>query len=332
MKGKIMQKITLGNNGLETSVLGFGCMGLNYHRGPAKDRREMIQVVRSAMDAGITMYDTAEVYGPYTNEELVGEALAGQRSKVQLATKGGFAIAGSTNELDSRPASIIRSVEGSLTRLRTHYIDLYYIHRVDPKVPIEEVALTMQQLKRDGKILHWGLSEASAETIRRAHGIEPLAAVESEYSIWWREVETTIFPVLEELGIGFVAYSPLGRGFLTGKIDAKATFTENDNRGQLPRFTKDAMEANQVLVDYLHELAKRKNATPAQIALAWILNQKSYIVPIPGTTTIGRISENAQSTRIVFTEQELSEINGEIAKIQIVGDRYPESEKKRTGN
>lgn len=326
-----MKKRKLGTNGLETSVLGFGCMGLNYHRGPAKDRSEMIRVVHSAIDAGITMYDTAEVYGPYTNEELVGEALAGHRSKVQIATKGGFKITGTSNEPDSRPESIISSVEGSLKRLRTDYIDLYYIHRVDPNVPIEEVALTMQQLKKDGKILHWGLSEASAETIRRAHGVEPLAAVESEYSIWWREVENSIFPALEQLGIGLVAYSPLGRGFLTGKIDKNASFSENDNRGELPRFAKDAMEANQTIVDFLNKVAEQKHATPAQIALAWILSQKPFIVPIPGTTTVSRISENAASAEIVFTEREMLQINEEIASIQIVGDRYPEAEKRRTG-
>ncbi|AWP27640.1 aldo/keto reductase [Paenibacillus glucanolyticus] len=326
-----MKKRNLGKNGLETSEVGFGCMGLNHHRGPAKDRREMISVIHSAIDSGITMLDTAEVYGPYTNEELVGEALAGQRSKVQIATKGGFKITGLTNELDSRPESIVHSVEGSLKRLQTDYIDLYYIHRVDPKVPIEEVALTMQQLKKDGKILHWGLSEAGAETIRRAHCVEPLTAVESEYSIWWRETERDIFPVLEELGIGLVAYSPLGRGFLTGKIDKNASFTENDNRGELPRFTKEAMEANQVIVDYLNKVAEMKNVTTAQVALAWILAQKPYIVPIPGTTNVNRISENIAASDIVFTEQEVRVINDEIGKIQIVGDRYPEAEKRRTG-
>ncbi|MEX3617016.1 aldo/keto reductase [Paenibacillus glucanolyticus] len=326
-----MKKRNLGKNGLETSEVGFGCMGLNHHRGPAKDRREMISVIHSAIDSGITMLDTAEVYGPYTNEELVGEALAGQRSKVQIATKGGFKITGLTNELDSRPESIVHSVEGSLKRLQTYYIDLYYIHRVDPKVPIEEVALTMQQLKKDGKILHWGLSEAGAETIRRAHCVEPLTAVESEYSIWWRETERDIFPVLEELGIGLVAYSPLGRGFLTGKIDKNASFTENDNRGELPRFTKEAMEANQVIVDYLNKVAEMKNVTTAQVALAWILAQKPYIVPIPGTTNVNRISENIAASDIVFTEQEVRVINDEIGKIQIVGDRYPEAEKRRTG-
>lgn len=325
-----MKKRNLGKNGLETSEVGFGCMGLNHHRGPAKDRREMISVIHSAIDSGITMLDTAEVYGPYTNEELVGEALAGQRSKVQIATKGGFKITGLTNELDSRPESIVHSVEGSLKRLQTDYIDLYYIHRVDPKVPIEEVALTMQQLKKDGKILHWGLSEAGAETIRRAHCVEPLTAVESEYSIWWRETERDIFPVLEELGIGLVAYSPLGRGFLTGKIDKNASFTENDNRGA-SRFTKEAMEANQVIVDYLNKVAEMKDVTTAQVALAWILAQKPYIVPIPGTTNVNRISENIAASDIVFTEQEVRVINDEIGKIQIVGDRYPEAEKRRTG-
>lgn len=327
----MMKQRMLGNHGLETSEIGFGCMGLNYHRGPAKDRGEMISVVHSAIDAGITMFDTAEVYGPYTNEELVGEALAGHRHKVQIATKGGHKIDSTTNELDSRPESIIRSVEGSLKRLQTDYIDLYYIHRVDPKVPIEEVALTMQKLKKDGKILHWGLSEAGATTIRRAHSVEPLTAVESEYSIWWRELERDIFPVLDELGIGLVAYSPLGRGFLTGKIDKNASFTENDNRGELPRFTKEAMEANQVVIHYLNKLAEKKNVTTAQIALAWILAQKHSIVPIPGTTNVSRISENVASTDIVFTEQEIMEINKEISKIQIVGDRYPEAEKRKTG-
>ncbi|WP_145321747.1 aldo/keto reductase [Paenibacillus xylanexedens] len=326
-----MKKRILGINGLDTSEIGFGCMGLNYHRGPVKDRGEMISVVHSAIDAGITMFDTAEVYGPYTNEELVGEALAGHRNKVQIATKGGFKITDATNELDSRPESIRLSVEGSLKRLKTDYIDLYYIHRVDPKVPIEEVALAMQQLKKDGKILHWGLSEASAETIRRAHCVEPLTAVESEYSIWWREIERDIIPVLEDLGIGLVAYSPLGRGFLTGKLDKNVSFTENDNRRELPRFTKEAMEANQVIIDYLNKLAEKKNVTTAQIALAWILAQKPFIVPIPGTTNSSRIAENVGATDIVFTEQEMMTINDEIGKIQIVGDRYPEAEKRRTG-
>lgn len=323
-----MKTRILGKNGLETSEVGFGCMGLNYHRGPAKDRVEMISVLHSAIDAGITMFDTAEVYGPYTNEEIVGEALAGRRTKVQIATKGGHKINGLTNELDSRPESILRSVEGSLKRLKTDYIDLYYIHRVDPKVPIEEVAQTMQRLKKDGKIIHWGLSEASASTIRRAHSIEPLTALQSEYSIWWRELEREIFPVLDELGIGLVAYSPLGRGFLTGKLDSNALFTENDNRGQLPRFTKEAMEANQVIIDYINTLAEEKKVTTAQIALAWILAQKTSIIPIPGTTKSDRISENVAATNIVFTDEEIRVIDNMISKIQIVGERYPETEKR----
>ncbi|KHK35118.1 oxidoreductase, aldo/keto reductase family protein [Listeria monocytogenes SHL010] len=269
-----MKKRQLGNTGLVTSELGFGCMGLNYHRGPAKDRKEMIEVVRTAMDAGITMFDTAEVYGPYTNEELVGEALVGKRNHVQIATKGGFKINGLNNEVDSRPESIKAAVEGSLKRLKTDYIDLYYIHRIDPSIPIEEVAGTIQNLKQEGKILHWGLSEASAKTIRRAHKVEPLAAVENEYSIWWREAEKEIFPVLEELGIGLVAYSPLGRGYLTGKLDINASFNENDNRGGLPRFQKEAMEANQVLLDFMKEIADEQNVTTAQLAIAWILDQK----------------------------------------------------------
>lgn len=326
-----MKKRILGSSGLETSEIGFGCMGLNYHRGPAKDRSEMISVVHAAIDSGITMFDTAEVYGPYTNEVLVGEALAGYRNSVQIATKGGFQINGLSNEPDSRPESILRSVEGSLTRLKTDYIDLYYIHRIDPKVPIEEVALTIQRLKKEGKILHWGLSEASAATIRRAHGVEPLTAVESEYSIWWREVEDKIFPVLEELAIGLVAYSPLGRGYLAGKLGKDASFTENDNRGELPRFTKEAMEANQVLLDFMEKLAGDKRVTTAQIALAWILAQKPWIVTIPGTTRISRISENIAATNLIFTDEELKTINEEVGKIRIVGDRYPEAEKKRTG-
>ncbi|MEC0111524.1 aldo/keto reductase [Paenibacillus taichungensis] len=328
-----MKKRILGNknSGLEISEIGFGCMGLNYHRGPAKDRGEMISVIHSAIDTGITMFDTAEVYGPYTNEELVGEALAGNRNKVKIATKGGFKLTETTNELDSRPESIIRSVEGSLKRLQTDHIDLYYIHRVDPKVPIEEVALTMQRLKKDGKILHWGLSEASAETIRRAHCVEPLTALESEYSIWWREIERDILPVLEELEIGLVAYSPLGRGFLTGKLNKNASFEENDNRRDLPRFTKEAMEENQVIVEYLNNLAETKNATTAQIALSWILAQKTSIVPIPGTTNSSRILENVAATEIIFTENEMRIINDEISKVPIVGERYPEAEKKKTG-
>ena len=246
-----MEKRELGKSGLVTSKMGFGCMDLNYHRGVAKDRNEMIKVVHEAIDAGITMFDTAAVYGPYTNEELVGDALVGYRDKVQIATKGGFKIDGLNNELDSRPELLRKQLEDSLKRLKTDYIDLYYIHRVDPNVPIEDVAMAMKQFKKEGLIKHWGLSEAGVETIRRAHKVEPLAAVEYEYSMWWREIEKDVLPVLEELGIGLVAYSPLGRGFLTGKLDKNTTFGENDNRADLPRFTKEAMAANQVVIEWL---------------------------------------------------------------------------------
>lgn len=327
-----MEKRELGKSGLVTSKMGFGCMGLNYHRGVAKDRNEMIKVVREAIDAGITMFDTAAVYGPYTNEELVGDALVGYRDKVQIATKGGFKIDGLNNELDSRPESLRKQLEGSLKRLKTDYIDLYYIHRVDPNVPIEDVAMAMKQFKKEGLIKHWGLSEAGVETIRRAHKVEPLAAVEYEYSMWWREIEKDVLPVLEELGIGLVAYSPLGRGFLTGKLDKNTTFGENDNRADLPRFTKEAMAANQVVIDYINELATAKNATAAQIALAWVMAQKPWIVPIPGTTKISRIHENIKAANIKFSDEEMKTINDALSKIEIVGDRYPESEKRRTGN
>lgn len=327
-----MEKRELGKSGLVTSKMGFGCMGLNYHRGVAKDRNEMIKVVHEAIDAGITMFDTAAVYGPYTNEELVGDALVGYRDKVQIATKGGFKIDGLNNELDSRPESLRKQLEDSLKRLKTDYIDLYYIHRVDPNVPIEDVAMAMKQLKKEGLIKHWGLSEAGVETIRRAHKVEPLAAVEYEYSMWWREIEKDVLPVLEELGIGLVAYSPLGRGFLTGKLDKNTTFGENDNRADLPRFTKEAMAANQVVIDYINELAIAKNATAAQIALAWVMAQKPWIVPIPGTTKISRIHENIKAANIKFSDEEMKTINDALSKIEIVGDRYPESEKRRTGN
>lgn len=327
-----MEKRELGKSGLVTSKMGFGCMDLNYHRGVAKDRNEMIKVVHEAIDAGITMFDTAAVYGPYTNEELVGDALVGYRDKVQIATKGGFKIDGLNNELDSRPESLRKQLEDSLKRLKTDCIDLYYIHRVDPNVPIEDVAMAMKQLKKEGLIKHWGLSEAGVETIRRAHKVEPLAAVEYEYSMWWREIEKDVLPVLEELGIGLVAYSPLGRGFLTGKLDKNTTFGENDNRADLPRFTKEAMAANQVVIDYINELAIAKNATAAQIALAWVMAQKPWIVPIPGTTKISRIHENIKAANIKFSDEEMKTINDALSKIEIVGDRYPESEKRRTGN
>ncbi|MBP1047788.1 aldo/keto reductase [Enterococcus sp. BWM-S5] len=327
-----MKQRKLGKTGLLTSEIGFGCMGLNHHRGLAKDPKEMIKVVHSAIDAGITMFDTAEVYDPFTNEELVGKALDGRRENVQLATKGGFKIDGLKNEVDSSPEIIRASVEGSLKRLKTEYIDLYYIHRVDPKIPIEEVAQTIQGLKKEGKILNWGLSEAGAETIRRAHTVEPLTAVESEYSIWWREAEKEVFPVLEELEIGLVAYSPLGRGYLTGTLDRNTDFSENDNRGKLPRFTKEAMEANQVLLDFMGEIAVEKEATLAQLALAWVLDQRPWIVPIPGTTRESRVLENIDSTKIEFSPDERRMISEALNQINIVGGRYPEAEQKRVGN
>lgn len=326
-----MRQRQLGTSGLETSAIGFGCMGLNYHRGPAKDKNEMIEVVHTAIDAGIQMFDTAEVYGPYTNEELVGEAIAGKRNQIQLATKGGFKINGLKNEPDSSSKTIMAAVEGSLKRLKTDYIDLYYIHRIDPNTPIEEVALTIQKLKQEGKILHWGLSEAGPQTIRKAHNVEPLAAVESEYSIWWREPEKQIFQVLEELGIGLVSYSPLGRGYLTGKLNQNTKFNENDNRGELPRFTPEAMKANQVLLDFMQEIAQAKNVTIAQLAIAWILDQKPWIVPIPGTTKKARILENTHALDITFTTEEKAIITKALQRINIVGDRYPDAEKKRTG-
>lgn len=276
------------------------------------------------------MFDTAEVYGPYTNEELVGEAIKEFRQEIVLATKGGFKIDGQTNYPDSSAATLRASLEGSLKRLQTDYIDLYYIHRVDPNTPIEEVAETIQQFKQEGKILNWGLSEASGETIRRAHKIEPLTAIQSEYSIWWRDLEKDIFPVLEELGIDLVAYSPLGRGFLTGKVTKDSIANENDNRADLPRFTTEAMAANQVVLDLLQEIGNQKHATSAQIAIAWILAQKEWIVPIPGTTNLNRLTENNQAVDITFTNEELSRINTAVDQMTIVGDRYPQSEKERT--
>jgi aryl-alcohol dehydrogenase-like predicted oxidoreductase len=326
-----MNKRTLGSEGLMTSELGFGCMGLNHHRGPVKDRNEMMKVVQHAFDAGVTMFDTAEVYGPYTNEELVGEAIQTFRKEIQLATKGGFNITGNSNYPDSSKETLRNSLEGSLKRLGTDYIDLYYIHRVDPNIPIEEVAQTMQEFKKEGKILHWGLSEASAETIRRAHHVEPLAAVQSEYSIWWRELEKEVIPTLEELKIGLVAYSPLGRGFLTGKLTRDAIASENDNRAELPRFTEEAFKANQVVLDLLQKIANEKEATIAQVSLAWLLAQKDWIVPIPGTTKLSRIDENVGATSIHFSKQELNDINHAVDQLEIVGDRYNQEQKKKTG-
>ena len=309
---------------LEVSEISYGCMGLNYHRGPAKDRNEMIKLVHSVIDMGITMLDTAEVYGPYINEELVGEAISGQRDKLVIASKCGFVIKnGEMAGLDSRPVTMRNALEGSLTRLKTDYIDLFYIHRVDPNVPIEEVAQAMQQFKREGKIRHWGLSGAPAETVRKAHGVEPLTAVQNEYSIWRREDETELFPTLEKLGIGLVAYSPLGRGFLTGTIAKDKDFSINDNRAWLPWFSQEGMEANQVLLNYLAQLAKEKNASLAQVSIAWILAQKPWIVPIPGSTRLERVQENNDSVKVTFSKAELEKIDEALSKIEIFIGEMP---------
>jgi len=309
---------------LEVSEISYGCMGLNYHRGPAKDRNEMIKLVHSVIDMGITMLDTAEVYGPYINEELVGEAISGQRDKLVIASKCGFVIKnGEMAGLDSRPVTMRNALEGSLTRLKTDYIDLFYIHRVDPNVPIEEVAQAMQQFKREGKIRHWGLSGAPAETVRKAHGVEPLTAVQNEYSIWRREDETELFPTLEKLGIGLVAYSPLGRGFLTGTIVKDKDFSVNDNRAWLPWFSQEGMEANQVLLNYLAQLAKEKNASLAQVSIAWILAQKPWIVPIPGSTRLERVQENNDSVKVTFSKAELEKIDEALSKIEIFIGEMP---------
>jgi len=316
---------------LEVSEISYGCMGLNYHRGPAKDRNEMIKLVHSVIDMGVTLLDTAEVYGPYINEELVGEAIAGQRDKLVISSKCGFVIKdGEMAGLDSRPETMRKALEGSLRRLGTDYIDLYYIHRVDPNVPIEESAQAMQQFIKEGKIRHWGLSAVSAEIVRKAHAVEPLTAVQNEYSIWRRDDESELFPTLEELNIGLVAYSPLGRGFLTGTIAKDMDFSVNDNRAWLPWFTQEGMAANQALLDYLTTLAKEKNATTAQISIAWILAQRPWIVPIPGSTKLERVQENNDSAKITFTKAELDNIDEALSKIDIyIGEMpaFPSSQK-----
>jgi len=327
-----MQKRILGKSGLEVSALGLGCMGLSYGYGPATDRPEAISLIRTAVERGVTFFDTAEIYGPFTNEELVGEALAPFRNQVVIATKFGIRHdAGGQQVQDSRPESIRQSVEGSLKRLRVDAIDLYYQHRVDPEVPIEEVAGTVRDLIREGKVKHWGLSEAGVRTIRRAHAVQPVTAVESEYSLWWRRPEEELLPALEELGIGFVPFSPLGKGFLTGKIDEKTTFDKNDFRNIVPRFTPEARKANLALVDLLGTIAEKKKATPAQIALAWMLAQKPWIVPIPGTTKLHRLEENIGSVAVELTHEDLREMEIAAAKITIQGARYPEALEKRTG-
>jgi len=333
-----MQKRTLG--GLEVSAIGLGCMGMSFAYGPAKDRQEMISLLRAAVDRGVTFFDTAEVYGPYANEELVGEALAPLRDKVIIATKFGFDIdpnrdprgaPGAPGGLNSRPEHIKQVAEASLKRLKIDAIDLFYQHRVDPGVPIEEVAGTVKELIQEGKVKHFGLSEAGVETIRRAHAVQPVAALQSEYSLWSRGPEAEVLPALEELGIGFVSYSPLGRGFLTGKIDESTSFDSSDFRSRLPRFTPEARHANQALVDQLAEIAARKKASPAQIALAWLLIQKPWIVPIPGTTKLHRLEENIGAAAIELTQEDLSQINRAVSDIEVEGARYPEQLEAMTG-
>ncbi len=316
-----MQTRKLGKGGLEVSAVGLGCMGMNYHRGPAPDRDAMVALIGAAVARGVTFFDTAEVYGPFTNEELVGEALAPFRKGVVIATK--FGHDPSSGGLDSRPEHIRQSVEGSLKRLRVEAVDLYYQHRVDPAVPIEDVAGAVRDLIAAGKVKLFGLSEPSAETIRRAHAVQPVAAVQSEYSLWWRLPEADVLPTCEDLGIGFVPFSPLGRGFLTGAIDETTTFGGNDNRSGLPRFTPEARRANRPVVTLLEETGERKGATPAQIALAWLLAQKPWIVPIPGTTKLSRLEENIAAAALELTPDDLRRIEDAAAKITVQGDRYP---------
>lgn len=322
-----MQKRTLGNSGLEVSALGFGCMGLSHAYGPPVDRREAIALIRAAVERGVTFFDTAQVYGPFTNEELVGEALAPFRGEVVIATKFGFEFdaSGTARRLNSRPEHIRRTAEESLRRLRVETIDLYYQHRVDPEVPIEDVAGTVKDLIREGKVRHFGLSEAGVRTIRRAHAVQPVAALQSEYSLWWREPEAEILPTLEELGIGFVPFSPLGQGFLTGKIDETTTFDPSDYRLTVPRFTPENRKANRPLVDLVIRIAERKRATPAQIALAWLLAQKPWIVPIPGTTKLDRLVENLGAVEVELTPDDLREIERALSEIPLHGARYSES-------
>lgn len=328
-----MQKRKLGNSALEVSALGLGCMGMSYAYGPAPDKKEMISLIRTAVERGINFFDTAEVYGPFINEELVGEALAPLRNEVVIATKFGFkpAADGKWSGLDSRPAHIKEVVDASLKRLKTDVIDLLYQHRVDPDIAIEEVAGTVKDLIQQGKVKYFGLSEAGADTIRKAHAVQPVTALQSEYSLWWRTPEENIIPTLEELGIGFVPFSPLGRGFLTGKIDENTAFDSTDFRNTLPRFSPEARKANQALIELIGIIAKSKSATPAQIALAWLLAQKPWIVPIPGTTKLSRLEENIGAVSIELTPEDLQEINNAASRITIQGNRYPEQLSKLVG-
>jgi aryl-alcohol dehydrogenase-like predicted oxidoreductase len=322
-----MQKRKLGTSGLEVSAIGLGCMGLSFGYGPAVERQQGIALIRAAVDRGVTFFDTAEVYGPFTNEELVGEALAPFRGDVVIATKFGFDIDPHTYKqsgLNSHPAHIKAVAEASLKRLRTDHIDLFYQHRVDPAVPIEDVAGAVKELIGEGKVRHFGLSEASAQTIRKAHAVQPVAALQSEYSLWWREPEQNVMPTLEELGIGFVPFSPLGKGFLTGAISATTTFDANDFRNVVPRFSSEARKANQALVDLIEKIAAAKRATPAQIALAWLLAQKPWIVPIPGTTKLHRLEENLGGADVALSAADLAEIARAVSEVEVQGARYPE--------
>jgi aryl-alcohol dehydrogenase-like predicted oxidoreductase len=330
-----MQKRKLGKTNLEVSAIGLGCMGMSFGYGPPKDKQEMIALLRKAVELGVTFFDTAEVYGPFANEELVGEALAPMREQVVIATKFGFKPASTGDsrwsELDSRPEHIKEVADASLKRLRTDVIDLFYQHRVDPAVPIEDVAGAVKELIQEGKVKHFGLSEAGVQTIRRAHAVQAVAAVQSEYSLWWRAPEEEVLPTLEELGIGFVPFSPLGRGFLTGKMNENTTFESSDLRNTLPRFTPEARKANKALVHLLGEIAKRKKGTPAQIALAWLLAQKPWIVPIPGTTKLHRLEENIGAAAIELTSDDLREIETAASQIKVEGARYPEKLEQLTG-
>src|SRR5213080_2415836 len=329
-----MKKRKLGkSNPLEVSAIGLGCMGMSFGYGPAKDKQEMISLIRAAFEQGVTFFDTAEIYGPFTNEELVGEALAPVREKVVIATKFGFKFGpkGEQIGLDSRPEHIKQVAEASMKRLRTDVIDLFYQHRVDPNVPIEDVAGAVKDLVHEGKVKHFGLSEAGVQTIRRAHAAQPVTALQSEYSLWWRNPEEEVLPTLEELGIGFVPFSPLGRGFLTGKMNDNTTFDSSDFRTKLPRFTPEARKANQALVHLLSDIAKRKKATPAQIALSWLRAQKRWIVPIPGTTKLQRLEENIGAAEIELTQEDLHEIETAASKIKVQGARYPEHLEQMTG-
>ena len=325
-----MEKRKLGKSGLDVSAIGLGCMGMSFGYGPPADKQEMIALIRTALERGVTFFDTAEVYGPFANEELVGEALAPFRKQVVIATKFGFKI-GTPGALDSRPERIRQVAEASLKRLRIESIDLFYQHRVDLEVPIEDVAGAVKDLIQQGKVKHFGLSEPGAQTIRRAHAVQPVAAVQSEYSLWWREPETEILPRLEELGIGFVPFSPLGKGFLTGKIDENTTFEGSDFRNIVPRFTPEARKSNLAMVDLLREIAGRKSATPAQIALAWLLAQKPWIVPIPGTTKLTRLEENVGAAAIELTSEDLREIDNAASRITVEGARYPEQLQRLVG-